>query len=160
MAAGVWRRPGASGANRPPPLAVRHRARTVQARRQASPDAVVPNHWTSPWNRPCSAPAVEPCLSPRRPTFPLLPYDVGARALGLAGLIPWAVCQRNCHPLLAGPFNRDLLVLRPWIQQPQVSALVVDPPSMSASRQNSPGVHCRRYGLALAQALSLAPGLE
>jgi len=69
-------------------------------------------------------------------------------------VIPWGCVSAVCPPA-AGPFNRDLLVLRPLIQQRQVSALVVGLPLDERQQTTAQAVHCRRYGLALAQALSL-----
>ncbi|APD47260.1 Holliday junction resolvase RuvX [Synechococcus sp. CS-602] len=85
----------------------------------------------------------------------MLAFDVGRRRIGLAGCDPLGLCVSRLPPLLRGPFNRDLLVLRPLIQQRQVSALVVGLPLDERQQTTAQAVHCRRYGLALAQALSL-----
>ena len=85
----------------------------------------------------------------------VLSLDVGRRRIGLAGCDPLGITVTPLTALQRGRFDHDLLVLRDHCQRRSVQGLVVGLPLDAAGQITVQAEHCRRYGLRLAQSLSL-----
>lgn len=85
----------------------------------------------------------------------VLSLDVGRRRIGLAGCDPLGITVTPLTALQRGRFDHDLLVLRDHCQRRSVQGLVVGLPLDAAGQLTVQAEHCRRYGLRLAQSLSL-----
>lgn len=91
---------------------------------------------------------------PPRPRS-VLAVDVGRRRVGLAGCDPLGISVRPLQSLQRKDFATDVARLRPLCQARGVAALVVGLPLLPSGEEGSQCRQCRRYGLALARALTL-----
>ena len=96
---------------------------------------------------------------PPTPTPPhprsVLAVDVGRRRVGLAGCDSLGISVRPLPPLQRKDFSTDVTQLRSMCQARSVTALVVGLPLLPNGEEGSQCRQSRRYGLALARALTL-----
>lgn len=84
-----------------------------------------------------------------------LSLDVGRRRIGLAGCDPLGITVRPLAALQRRRFPEDLAHLRDLCRQRRVELLVVGLPLDRNGEPTEQAMHCKRYGLRLAQALQL-----
>ena len=85
----------------------------------------------------------------------VLALDVGRRRIGLAGCDPLGITVIRLPALLRRRLEDDLNRLAPLLRQRRVQALVVGLPLDTQQRPTVQALHCRRYGEALARAMTL-----
>ena len=85
----------------------------------------------------------------------MLAVDVGKRRIGLAGCDPLGLTILPLAPLARSSFAKDLLLLKPLVQQRRCEALIVGMPLDQAQKSTVQAQYCRRYGMQLANALEL-----
>lgn len=100
------------------------------------------------------APVTPTAPTPPRPRS-VLAVDVGRRRIGLAGCDPLGISVRPLPPLQRKDLATDVARLRPLCHARGVAALVVGLPLLPSGEEGSQCRQCRRYGLALARALTL-----